>query len=182
MKVKNKIIKINGNRIFLRTLKINNANKEYCRWLNDTQVNFYLGTKRATIAGLKKYIKEKNKSSNALLFGIFLKKNQKHIGNIKLEPIDFKEFKTTVGIIIGNKDYWGKGLAPEAIELLTDFAFRKLKIKEVNLGVISENKRAIKAYKKAGFKISGINKKSVCYGKKIYDNLIMSMKNIKFSR
>ena len=176
--IENKRIKIDGNRIFLRILRQSDATKEYCGWLNDSRVNLYLATKRATIAGLKKYIREKNKSSNALLFGIFFRENQKHIGNIKLEPIDFKESKTTVGIMIGDKNYWGKGLATEAIKLLTDFAFRKLKLGEVNLGVISEHKSAIKAYKKAGLKIDKVEKKSVRYGNKVYDKLTMSIKNV----
>jgi len=80
--------------------------------------------------------------------------------------------------MIGDKNYWGKGLATEAIKLLTDFAFRKLKLGEVNLGVISEHKSAIKAYKKAGLKIDKVEKKSVRYGNKVYDKLTMSIKNV----
>lgn len=176
LKMKKIKIKIEGKRIFLRTLRGNDATKKYCGWLNDPQVTRYLATKRATIAGLKKYIQEKNESSNSLFFGIFLKQNRKHIGTVKLEPINFKESKATVGIMIGDKNYWGKGLAPETIKLLIDYAFQKLKLKEVNLGVISENKAAIRAYQKVGFKVDRINKKSVCYGDRVYDNLIMSVK------
>ena len=91
--LKNKKIKIGGDRIFLKKLSQKNATEEYCSWLNDPEVNQYLETRRATVAELKKYIKEKNKNSNCLFLGIFYKANNRHIGNIKLEPTDFKQKK-----------------------------------------------------------------------------------------
>jgi len=124
--LRNKKMKIEGRRIYLKTLTRKNATKEYCGWLNSPKVNQYLETRKATIAGLKKYIEEKNRNPNCLFLGIFFKENQKpcarnfvsvwgrHIGNIKLEPIDFEDRKATIGILIGNKDYWGRGIATEA--------------------------------------------------------------------
>jgi len=172
---KNKNLKIEGERIYLKSLTEKNATRKYCQWLNDPEVNKYLETRKATILQLKKYIKEKNQNPNCLFLGIFFKENNEHIGNVKLEPIDFKERKATIGILIGNKNYWGKGIGTEATKLLVDYAFKKLKLKEVNLGVISENKAAIKVYKKAGFKIDKIEKKSIRHGKKLFDKILMSI-------
>jgi len=93
MNLKNKKIRINGNRIYLRKLDEKDATQEYCDWLNDPEVNKYLETREATIKGLRQYIKDKNKDPNCLFLGIFLKENEKHIGNIKLEPVDFKNKK-----------------------------------------------------------------------------------------
>lgn len=167
---------LNGERIYMRELNQEDASKEYCNWLNDPVVNKFLVTKKATVKELKEYIKEKKMNANCLFFGIFLKGDNKHIGNIKLEPIEFDERKATLGILIGNKNYWGKGIGTEATKLLADYAFNSLDLKEVNLGVISENKAAIGVYKKAGFKTDRINKKSTRYGNKSYDAVIMSLK------
>ncbi|NQS89568.1 GNAT family N-acetyltransferase [Patescibacteria group bacterium] len=166
---------INGERIYLRELNQEDISPEYCNWLNDPMVNKFLETKKTTIEELKQYVKEKKENSNCLFLGIFLKENNKHIGNIKLEPIDFNNKRATIGILIGNKDYWGKGIAAEATKLLVNYAFNSLDLKEVNLGVISENKAAIKVYKKVGFKIDRIEKKSTMYGNKYYDGIIMSI-------
>lgn len=173
----NKKVKIEGKNIFLKSLGKKNATKEYCSWLNNPAVNKYLETREATIAGIEKYIKDKNKNPNCLFLGIFFKENQKHIGTIKLEPVDFKNLKATLGLLIGDQDYWGKGIGKEATALLVDYGFNKLKLKEVNLGVISENKAAIRVYEKVGFKIEKINKKSVRHGKKLFDQIIMSIRN-----
>ena len=170
------IQEIKGKRIYLKLLTKENASPVYCSWLNDPEVTKYLKTKKATIARLKKYIQEKNENLNCLFLGIFFKKNKKHIGNIKLEPIDFRKKKATIGIMIGDKNYWGKGLATESLKLLVDYGFHKLNLKEVNLGVVSENKAAIKIYQKAGFKINKIEKKSIHRNNKLFDRIIMKIK------
>ena len=172
----NKKIKIEGWRIYLGVLDEEKATPEYCDWLNDPEVNKYLETKESTIDELKQYIKDKNENPNCLFLGIFLKENNKHIGNIKLEPIEFDDKMATMGILIGGKDYWGKGIGTEATKLLVNYAFNSLHLKEINLGVISENKAAIKVYKKAGFQIDIIEKKSAKYGNKYYDGIIMGIK------
>lgn len=146
---------IKGERIVFKLLTQKNATKEYAGWLSDLEVNRYLVTKKATVSELKKYIREKNSDPNCLLLGIFCK--DKHIGNIKLEPIDFKNLKARIGILIGDKNYWGKGIATEAIELLVKYGFDKLKLKEIDLAVEPENKPAIRVYEKVGFVKAGLN-------------------------
>jgi len=175
MRFRNKKIKLEGQRIFLKTLDQNQATKEYCGWLNDAEVNKYLETRETTIAKLKQYIKEKNENPKCLFFGIFFKENNKHIGNIKLEPIDFKNKKATIGILIGDKNYWGRGIGTEAIKVLVDYGFKNLNLKEINLGVISENKPALNLYKKVGFKVDGVRKKAIRHGDKLFDKVIMSV-------
>lgn len=171
-----KKINIVGDRVFLNKLNQKNVTKEYCNWLNNPEVNKYLETRKTTIAELKKYIREKNTNPNCLFLGIFLKENNKHIGNIKLEPINFKNKKATLGILIGDKNYWGKEIGKEAMRLVLNYALEKLNLKELNLGVISENKRAIALFKKVGFKIDHIEKNSIRHGNKLFDKLVMSIK------
>jgi len=177
MNLKNKKIRINGNRIYLRKLDEKDATQEYCDWLNDPEVNKYLETREATIKGLRQYIKDKNKDPNCLFLGIFLKENEKHIVNIKLEPVDFKNKKVIfLGMLIGDKKYWGKGIGTDATKLLVNWAFDNLKLEEIKLGVLSENTAAIKVYTKAGFQLDTIEKKSKKIGNKVY---ILSIKRRK---
>jgi len=145
--------KIEGNRIYLRSLTESDASERYCSWINDQEVNIYLDSKKITVNELKNYIRVRDKDPNCLFLGIFLKSNREHIGNIKLEPIDFIEKKATLGILVGDKDYWNKGIATEAIKLLISYTFEKLELNEINLGVYKQNFGAIKAYLKTGFKV-----------------------------
>lgn len=172
-----KLIQIKGDRILLKSLKKENATEEYCSWLNDPFVNKSLVTKGITIPELQQYIKVKNSSANCLFSGIFLKGSQKHIGTIKLEPIDFAKSKATLGILIGDKNYWGKGLGKESINLILNYAFKNLNLKEVNLGVSVENKRAINLFEKTGFKTDRIEKNLLDADGKLFNRIIMSVKN-----
>ncbi len=180
-KILNKNIITRGDNIFLKKLTPEDASEEYCGWLNDEEVNKYLVNeyrdgKKAEIEDMKKYIKEKNNSAECLLLGIFDKINNKHIGNIKLEPIEFQEKRAVIGVLIGNKNYWGRGAATEAVKLAKEYAFGELGLNELSLGVFPDNKAAIKVYEKNGFKIDRVEKKSVMVSGKLLDNLIMVLK------
>ena len=155
------MIKVKGNRIYLKELREKDATPVYCSWLNDKEVNRYLETKKIKIKELKFYIKEKIENPNCIFFGIFTKKKNKHVGNVKLEPIIWKEKKATLGIMIGDKNYWGKGIAKEVLEIFTGWLFKNTNIETVYLGVLKENKAAISAYKKAGFKFFKKNNKAL---------------------
>ncbi len=169
--------KINGKLIYLQSLNANkHATLKYSKWLNNPKVNKYLETRKATTEDLKRYINEKNNNKNCLLLGIFSKESNEHIGNIKLEPISFNKKEATIGILIGEKNYWGKGIGTEAIKLSTNYAFDKLGLKKISLGVIPENKAAIRAYEKCGFTIDKIEKKVFNHEGTLYDNMYMSIK------
>ena len=48
--------------------------------------------------------------------GIHLKENCKHIGNIKIDPINKKHGTGEYGIMMGDKDEWGKRLNSTALK------------------------------------------------------------------
>lgn len=169
-------VMIKEKRIYLRKLKEEDASQEYCNWLNDPVVNKYLETRSTSIKELKEYIKEKKENENCLFLGIFIKDLDKHIGNVKLEPIDWNDKKATLGILIGDKNYWGKGICTIVMKLVIEYAFEKLSLEKIDLGVLSENKAAIICYLKAGLKIDNFIPKAVKHENTLYDNIIMSIK------
>ena len=81
--------------------------------------------------------------------------------------------------MIGDKDSWGKGICREVIKALVEFAFSRINLEKISLGVISENTGAITCYRTAGFIVentevlTGINAQS---GSK---KIIMSIHNQK---
>lgn len=167
---------IKGASIYLRKLKASDASERYCKWLNDPEVNEYLETRKATIEDLKSYIEEKNKDEDCWFYGIFDLENDIHIGNIKLELINVNEKDSKLGILIGEKVYWNKGIGTEATRLLVKYAFDQLKMNRIHLGVISANKSAIKVYQKVGFTIKERILNCVEHKGIIYNNIIMEIK------
>lgn len=167
--------KIIGARVYLRSLTEEDASSQYCDWLNDPAVNQFLETKSADESSLIRFITQKNEQPNAIFLGIFLREGNKHIGTIKLEPIDIENTKATIAIMIGDKKSWGKGLGGEAIKLLVDYAAKELQIKKIDLGVFGENIIAIHAYAKLGFREINREVGAVQCGDNIYDQVTMML-------
>ena len=101
----NKKILDNETDIFLKKITLKNCSKEYVMWLNDPTINKFLESRwqRVTLKKLKKFIININQSKNEFMTGIFLKKNNEHIGNIKLGKIDFIHKTAELGLLIGKK-------------------------------------------------------------------------------
>jgi [ribosomal protein S5]-alanine N-acetyltransferase len=153
---------IKGTNIFLRILSTKDVNQDYVDWMNDMDVVDFLDSKWKSfiLDDLIEYVQKMNNSHNNFLFGIFDSKTKKHIGNIKIGNINFINRHGSIGIIIGNKDYWGKGVATEAIELVTKCAFEDLNLHKVTAGMYAVN-NSHRAFIKNGFKESGLLKDHV---------------------
>lgn len=165
-----------GERVTLRVMDERDATAQYAGWLNDPEVNRFLATKSATVPELQTYIDAKHKQTDALFFGVYLKTDGTHIGTVKLEPIELEKKRATIAVMIGEKEYWGKGYAGEAMKILMDWCFGELGCDEVNLGVIAKNEAAIRAYEKIGFTETKRDLKYVTYGDELHDQVWMTAK------
>ena len=148
-------------RLSYRHLNDSDASDEYVSWFKEKNVRrFIQGSEEFTKkASLRDYIRGHNSKEDSILLGVF--KGLDHIGNIKYEPIDFKEKVAWLGILIGNESNRSKGFGGEIIESTSLLMKNKLNIKKLNLGVNINNVAAQKSYKKIGFKL--VEKKSESY-------------------
>ena len=85
-------------------------------------------------------------------WGIHLKENMKMIGTCGFTNIDIKTNSATVGYVI-NSNFWGQGIATEALKKLKEFAKAELKLSGLRAKIIKENQRSAKVLEKCGFKI-----------------------------
>lgn len=138
-------------RLILKPLNTHFLSLEYVHWMNDEKVNRYLESGGDyTIEKLTAYLKEVEDNPK-YFWAIELKSSGKHIGNIKIDPINPNDLIGEYGILIGDKNYWGLGLAKESSIEVINFCFKKLRLKKIELGVLKENNIAISLYKKLGF-------------------------------
>jgi RimJ/RimL family protein N-acetyltransferase len=152
MHFKNLEVDFNTNRLRIRTLKQEDNLQSYLNWMRDESNKFILSINpKMSMEELMLYVDNKYEDHLALLLGIFELEKNKHIGNIKFEPIDFNNNYAVVGIMIGNKKFRGKGIAQEAITQSCIKIINSNGISRVLLGVNKANKAAIKAYAKSGF-------------------------------
>jgi RimJ/RimL family protein N-acetyltransferase len=146
-----------GPTVFLRSLERTDLNDRYLSWLNDPEVTRYTetGTFPATAEDLENYYRAITGSRNDVILAIVDKSSGRHIGNVKLGPIHWIHRCATLGILIGEKEFWGKGIGLEATRLMAEYGFERLNLHRIDLGVFAEHAAAVRCYEKAGFKVEG---------------------------
>lgn len=122
-------------------------------WRNDPEVFKYTGntydheiTIDSELAWIKNVIANNNDGKE---YRCAIEADGVYVGNIYLTDLD-----SGIGhyhIFIGDKDYWGKGIARKASEQIISDGFNKFNLKEIQLRVSSLNMRAVKLYEKLGF-------------------------------
>lgn len=173
-----------GKRIYLRPLAESDVNERYLSWISDSSiakfldVNLFPTTKRQLID----FYNQVRKSKTDVMFAIVTKNKDRHIGNIKLGSINFIHRYGDLGIMVGEKKFWGKGYSQEAINLLLNYAFNKLNLNKVILGGYGNHRAAIKCYKNVGFKVEGRIKELLYFEGKYVDKIIMGVSKKEFNK
>lgn len=126
---------------------------EYVGWLNDHEVTRYMATGRLPVSNDEVFVPSVDKHKT-IMFAIISHHSDapKYIGTISLHNIDFIIRKAEVGYMIGSRDHWGKGVATEAVGLVTDYGFGRLNLNKISAGVISGNRGSSRVLEKNGYK------------------------------
>ncbi|MEK4251868.1 GNAT family N-acetyltransferase [Paenibacillus sp. FSL W7-1287] len=147
-----------GDRIALREYRISDLDS-ISQWVNDPEIT-------NTLSDVFLYPHSRNESetylnvimegkSSTKSFVIAEKDSLEYIGQIDLFNLDWKNRFAVMAIVIGKKEYLGKGYGSEAIRVLQKFAFEELNLNRIELDVYDYNARAYKCYLKCGFKEEG---------------------------
>jgi RimJ/RimL family protein N-acetyltransferase len=148
------------------------------KWLNDSEANQYLGAsvRQGTnfdvrLKWYEKYKTEKTKK----MFIISI--DSKPIGEIGLINIDKLDNNAELFIMIGEKEFRGKGVGEQAVKFVADYGFKKLNLHRISLGCFEENVVAIKCYEKSGFVKEGINRECLYKDGKYCNEIRMGLIN-----
>mgnify|MGYP006141627779 CR=1 FL=1 len=139
--------------IYLRELTKDDVNDNYLHGFKNSTVLSFLDVEgdKLKAKDVIDYIEKGVKTKSYYMYAVCLKENDQHIGNIKVGPIDYKHMLSDLVAVIWDEDYWGKGIATEAIKLGNKLAFEKHNIRKLTGGINSENIGSIKAYTRAGW-------------------------------
>jgi RimJ/RimL family protein N-acetyltransferase len=147
----------------------------YQKWINDFEVTVTLG------AGLRPLTMEEEDAwyQGAIRverdagFTIYERATLRPIGNTALHAIDHLHGTAEFGILIGEKDCWGKGYGTESAALMLDYGFTGLSLHNIMLRTVSFNERGVRAYRRAGFREIGRRREAVRIGGRRYDLIFM---------
>lgn len=163
-----------GEKCYLAPINMDDA-KQFAEWINDVEVTKYLLGSRlpVTLEDEENFLKNFSKNNN--IFSIVDKELNQLIGSISLMSIDYYNDTADLGVFIGDKDYWNKGYGSEAIVLILDHGFNFLNLNNISLNTAEYNVRAIKSFKKIGFKEIGKKRKSIRIAGNYYDTILMDI-------
>jgi RimJ/RimL family protein N-acetyltransferase len=96
------------------------------------------------------------------------------VGLTNLTRIDRRSGTAYFGVVIGEKDCWGQGLAYETLNLMLRRAVA-LGLRKVLLEVAGDNARAVALYRRAGFETEGVLRRQLRRGSELVDVVIMAI-------
>ena len=167
-----------GSKVLLRAYNEEDIEK-VLNFVNDFEVKKFLDlnipfpiSKREEEIWIKK-----NREINGLTYDFAIEEisTGNIIGGCSINSVNIKNRNCTIGIMIGDKNYWGKGYGYDALSILIKFIFEECNMEKIKLGAFSFNERAINCYKKLGFKEEGVLKKEIYRCGKYYDEIVMAM-------
>lgn len=146
---------ISSERCYLRRLGVHDDLTNYLYWMQTPSNNPFILSASLSydLIQLKNFIYTCNNRADIILLGIFTNNDNVHIGNIKFDEINLLNKSATLGILIGEKKYRGKGVAREVIMASVSWLQNSYDIKTIRLGVNPDNLSALNLYLKLGFMI-----------------------------
>ena len=166
--------KLIGDRIYLSPKGASDDEiQKFTEWMNDFEVTDYIGRSGnlITLIGEKDYLENIARDSKNRNFDIITLNDNKLIGTVSLENINWIERSAVLGIFIGDNEFRNNGYGTEAIKLLLEYGFKYLNLHSIRLDLLAVNERAHKCYLKCGFRDTGCSREEIFLNGKYYDKL-----------
>ena len=161
--------------VSLRPLELSDL-EQIMTWINDPEIvgNFGWFGKPVSREEEQRYLERLLSSPMDKVYSVFA--SGEYIGQVGLHELDGRNKQGRLSIIIGNKDDWGRGYAPQMVDALLDKAFNDLHLHKV-WGVFLEQNRKVHHLfvEKCGFRAEGILRQEYYRGGVYHDMIRIAM-------
>lgn len=93
-------------------------------------------------------------------WGVIDRSTGKMIGTCGFTSFNCTHDKAEIGYVL-HPDYWGKGLAAEAVKKILDFGFEKLRLHRIEAKFMKENDRSLRVMEKVGMTFEGYEREAM---------------------
>ena len=168
--------------VILKRFQKENISDEYLSWLNDQKVVKYsvqrhISHDRSTAEAYLDWMAQRG----GIVFAIYDKSQNRHVGNISLD-FDPPNLTCDMALMIGNRSFWGKGIAKEAWIAVRDFAFEQLGYRKINAGTLSVNTPMLKLAVNTGMVPDGVQKDQYIWEGQLVDRVFFAFFNKSFQQ
>ena len=162
-----------GKNIFLRAIEPEDIDALYL-WENDTLL-WGLNNMRTPVSkwNLKNLVEQAGMDIYEVKqqrFMIVLKANNQAIGAIDIFDFDAFHSRAGIGILIYDKNNRNKQLGSEALELIINYSFSFVKMKQLYCNILKSNTNSKKLFSNKGFIKTGVFKEWVWNGNEFEDS------------
>ena len=120
-----------------------------------------------TIRDAAWWIESGSKANNSVTKAIEYRGN--FVGSVAIMPqTGWKGHSAEIGFWVG-EEYWGKGIATEALRIMSDLAFSDMKYKKLFAPVLGPNKASMRVLEKCDYVLEGVFKQDVFKGEQYFD-------------
>jgi RimJ/RimL family protein N-acetyltransferase len=175
--------------IYSEEIRLRSVEREdiptFVRWFNDPEVRRYLAVfEPMSKVKEERWFEARLSLENDFLFGIEVPVGDgwQLIGNVGLHRVDWVNSNCIFGIVIGEREFWGRGYGTQATRAALRFAFQTLNLHRVDLEAFAFNPRAIRAYEKAGFRLEGTRREALYQDGVYHDQHVMAILRSEFDQ
>jgi RimJ/RimL family protein N-acetyltransferase len=163
-------------RVELFLLEPEFVTERYVSWLCDPEVNRYLESRflKHDMVSTVAFVSKMREDPDVLMLGIRSLALGAHVGNIKLGPLDHNHGIGDIGLMIGERSAWGRGLATDAIVTMIRIASKQLRLRKLTAGCYASNVGSELAFRKAGFHVEARRKNHFLLEGRVEDLVLMA--------
>lgn len=162
----------------LRSPKLDDC-KYFVKWFSDKEIMYFFSAYFWKISNrnLQKYFQDLILGKTEEIFFTIINKQGLPIGGVGADELNNINKSGEFWVLIGDKNYQGKGIGKQATQLFCDYFFYKKKYHRLELEVSYSFNKAIKLYQEVGFKKEGVKRAADFnpVNKKYEDQLLMSI-------
>jgi len=145
-------------------------------WRDDAEIrrtalwgNARFGPKEA-----ERWLRSLGMDRSRMTLAIELRGSARLVGLTVLNRVDQHARTAYFGIVVGEKDCWGRGIARQALGLMLRRA-ATMRLRKVLLEVAADNPRALRLYRSAGFHVEGVLRDQLARPDSFVDLIIMAI-------
>ena len=170
-------------RIYLRALELDDY-KTSIKWRNDSQIWDMLGGPKYFVSEAyeRKWVENTIFNPKDVKLAVCLLEVGKYIGNVYMTDIDEINRSCHSHVLIGDKDYWGKGYAREALMKAIEYMFNERNMHRIQANVLETNTQSLKMHKKCGYKVDGMLREAVFKAGRYQNQYVLSLLRDEFER
>lgn len=156
MAIYERVLSLVGKQVMLRPFRAEDISTDYLGWLADPEVvrfsnqRFRTHTRESALDYLNSFA-----GSGNLFFGIWLAGPQRLVGTITAycsQPHQTAD----IGLLIGDRGYWGKGIGLDAWSTLLDYLLNVCRLRKVTGGTLRSNVGMVKIMERSGMQLEAV--------------------------